>query len=169
MIWKPLHESKRQIMIDGELSDPAVIGRGVRQGGLLSTIIYNIYAEFMITEALENNSDGIKIGGELVAAVRYADDQAMMSHTNAGLQRIMNALNDAGKIYGMKINRKKTKLMRISKQPGKVVKLLIDGYQIEQVSSFCYLGSMITGRRKEDQRKKSNVELEWQNQNSMTI
>ena len=34
--------------------------------------------------------------------------------------------------------------MRISKQPGKVVKLLIDGYQIEQVSSFCYLGSMIT-------------------------
>ena len=44
--------------------------------------------------------------------------------------------------YGMKINRKKTKLMRISKQLGKV-KLLIDGYQIEQVSSFCYLGSMI--------------------------
>ena len=44
----------------------------------------------------------------------------------------------------MKINRKKTKLMRISKQPGKVVKLLTDGYQIEQVSSFCYLGSMIT-------------------------
>ena len=51
----------------------------------------------------------------------------------------MDALNDAGKDYGMKINRKKTKLMRISKQPGKVVKLLIDGYQIEQVSSVCYL------------------------------
>ena len=56
------------VMIDGELSDPSLIGRGVRQGGLLSTILYNIYAEFMITEALENNSDGIKIGGELVAA-----------------------------------------------------------------------------------------------------
>ena len=119
--------------------DPAVIGRGVRQGELLSTILYNIYAEFMITEALENNSDGITIGGELVAAVRYADDQAMMSHTNAG-QIIMDALNNARKDYGMKINRKKTKLMRISKQPGKVVKLFIDGYQIEQVSSFCYLG-----------------------------
>ena len=67
----------------------------------------------------------------------------MMSHTNAGLQRIMDALNDARKYYGMKINRKKTKLMRISKQPGKLVKLLINGYQIEQVSSFCYLGSMM--------------------------
>ena len=107
-------------MIDDELSDPAVIGIGVRQGGLLSTILYNIYAEFMITEALDNNSDGIKIGGELVAAVRYADDQAMMSYTNAGLQRIMDALNDSGKDYGMNINIEKTKLMRISKQPGKV-------------------------------------------------
>ena len=143
MIWNLYMNQTTSVMIDGELSDPAVIGRGVRQGGLLSTILYNIYAEFMITKALDNNSDGIKIGGELVAAVRYADDQAMMSHTNAGLQRIMDALNDAGKDYGMKINIKKTKLMRILKQPGKVVKLFIDGYQIEQVSSFCYLGSMI--------------------------
>ena len=107
------------------------------------------YAEFMITEALENNSDGIKIGGELVAAVRYADDQAMMLHTNAGFQRITNALNDAGKNYGMKINIKKTKLMRISKQPGKVVKLPIDGYQIEQVYIIILLfGINDNGRRK---------------------
>ena len=69
-----------------------------------------LYAEFMITEALENINDGIKIGGELVAAVRYANDQAMMSHTNAVLQRIMDALNDAGKDYGMKINRKKDQI-----------------------------------------------------------
>ena len=86
---EPLHDS------NSVGYDPAVIGRGVRQGRLLSTILYNIYAEFMITEALENNSDGIKISGELVAAVRYTDDQAMMSHTNAGLQRIMDALNDS--------------------------------------------------------------------------
>ena len=74
MIWNLYMNQTASVMIDGELSGPALIGRGVRQGGLLSTIFYNIYAEFMITEALENNSDGIKIGGELVAAVRYADD-----------------------------------------------------------------------------------------------
>ena len=62
----------------------------------------------------------------------------LMSHTNAGLQIIMGALNDAGNDYGMNIDRKKTTLMRMSKQPGKVVKLFIDGYQMEQVSSFCY-------------------------------
>ena len=92
----------------------------------------------------------------------------MMSHTNAGLQRIMDALNDAGKDYGMKINIKKTKLMRISKQPGKVVKLFIDGYQIEQEYRHFVIWDQLL-RKTEDQRKKSNVELEWQNQNSMTI
>ena len=108
MIWN-LYQTAT-VMIDGELSDPAVTGRGVRQGGLLSTLLYNIYAEFMIAEALENNNDEIKIGAELVAAVRYADDKAMMSHTNARLQRIMDALKDAGKDYGMKINRKKDQI-----------------------------------------------------------
>ena len=53
----------------------------------------------------------------------------------------------------VKINRKKTKLMRLSKQPWKVVKLFIDGYQIEQVSSFCYFGSMIT----EDGRSEKEI------------
>ena len=43
--------------------------------------------------------------------------------------------------------------MRISKQPWKVVKLLIDGYKIEQLSSFCYLGSMIT----EDGRSEKEI------------
>ena len=80
-----------------------------------------------------------------------------MSHTNAGLQRIMDALNDAGKDYGMKINRKKTKLMRISKEPGKAVKLFIYGYKIEQVSSFCYLGSMITEDEKSEKEIKCRI------------
>ena len=43
--------------------------------------------------------------------------------------------------------------MRISKQRGKVVKLFIDGYQIEQVSPFCYLGSIIT----EDGRSEKEI------------
>ena len=50
MIWNLYMNQTASVMIDGEISDPAVIGRGVRQGGPLSTILYNIYAEFMITE-----------------------------------------------------------------------------------------------------------------------
>ena len=51
----------------------------------------------MLDEALEDNSDGVVIGGELIPAVRFADDKAMISNTNTGLQRIMNDLNAVGK------------------------------------------------------------------------
>ena len=68
----------------------------------------------MINEAMENNNDGVQINGERYPSIRFADDKGMVSNTNAGLQRIMDDLDEAGKRYGMKINIKKTKVMRIT-------------------------------------------------------
>ena len=56
----------------------------------------------------------MKVEGHLVNAVRFAENQAMVANSNAGLQRIMNALNKMTEDYGMKINFKKTKVLRIS-------------------------------------------------------
>lgn len=44
-----------------------------------------IYAEFMLREALQNNENRTKTGGEIELADRYADDQAMISNTNVSL------------------------------------------------------------------------------------
>ena len=68
----------------------------------------------------------------------------MVSNTNAGLQRIMDKLNETGRKYGMKINLKKTKVMRITHTNNKNMKITIDGIRIETVSEFKYLGSIIT-------------------------
>ena len=132
------------VRIDGEDSEPAKIGRGVRQGCPLSPLLFNIYIQELLNEALENSKDGVKVGGQLVNAVRFADDQAMVANTNAGLQRIMDCLDRTSKDYGMRINIKKTKVMRISREQGKSVTVIIDGQKLEQVKQFCYLGSMIT-------------------------
>ena len=51
-----------------------IIGRGVRQGCPLSPLLCSIYAEIMIMEALENVAEGVKVGGELIKDVKYADD-----------------------------------------------------------------------------------------------
>ena len=49
----------------------------------------SLYIEFMINKALEDSKDGVKVGGKLLTAVRYADDQSMIAHTNTGLQCII--------------------------------------------------------------------------------
>jgi hypothetical protein len=132
------------VRVNGGNSEPGLLGRGVRQGCPLSPLLFNIYIQQMIMETMENVEDGVKVGGQLVNAIRFADDQAMVASTNAGLQRIMDSLNRTSGEYGMRINIKKTKMMRISREEGKSMNITINGNKLEQVTQFCYLGSTIT-------------------------
>jgi hypothetical protein len=68
----------------------------------------------------------------------------MVANTNAGLQRIMERFDRTSRDYGMKINIKKTKVMRISRVKGRKLTIIVDGQKSEQVAQFCYLGSIIT-------------------------
>jgi ribosome-interacting GTPase 1 len=75
---------------------------------------------------MENQKDGVKVGGRIVQAVRFADDQAMVANTNAGLQRTMDSLRKTSEDYGMKINLEKTKVMRISRNEWRKITIKID-------------------------------------------
>jgi hypothetical protein len=123
---------------------PCIIGRGVRQGCLLSPQLFNIYAEAMMKEAMEEVEDGVKVGGHIIQAVRFADDQAMVADSKVGLQNIMTKLNEVVGHYKMKINEKKTKVMMIGKEEAQQVQISINGNTLEQVHQFKYLGSLLS-------------------------
>ena len=55
-------------------------------------LLFSIYAEMMMIEAMEDVEEGVRIGGELLKNVRFADDQGMVAHTGKGQQTIMDAL-----------------------------------------------------------------------------
>ena len=110
-IW----DRRTGIRVNHQVKKPSEIGHGVRQGCSLSPLLFNIYAEAIIREALYGLDEGVKVGGEYVKAVRYADDQAMTARTEIGLQKMINEANRVVKSYGMKINIKKTKVMKIGR------------------------------------------------------
>jgi hypothetical protein len=95
----------------------------------------------MMTDAMEEVEEGIKVGGKLLKDVRFADDQGMIAGTERGLQKIMDSLNMTAEKYGMKINIKKTKVMRVSRNGGEVVNIVTNGNRVKQVKSFKCLGS----------------------------
>jgi phosphotransferase system HPr-like phosphotransfer protein len=63
----------------------------------------------------------------------------------------MDSLHKTSEEYGMKINLKKTKVMRISTNEGRKITIKIDGEKLEEVKQFCYLGSTITEDCKKQQ------------------
>ena len=58
------------------------IGKGVRQGCILSPCLFNLYAEYIMRNAgLEEAQAGIKIAGRNVNNLRYADDTILMAES----------------------------------------------------------------------------------------
>ena len=58
------------------------IGKGVRQGCILSPCLFNFYAEYMMRNSgLEEAQAGIKISGRNINNLRYADDSTLMGES----------------------------------------------------------------------------------------
>src|SRR6218665_2768210 len=129
-----------RVRIYGEYSEPGKVGRGVRQGCPLSPLLFNIYIEELVREAVEDLEEGIKVRERWIKALRFANDQAMVAKSQKGLQTMIDRLDRTSREYGMKINIKKTKVLKISKGKKTMVRINIGGKEIE----FCYLGSVIT-------------------------
>ena len=63
------------------------IGKGVRQGCILSPCLFNFYAEYIMRNAgLEEAQAGIKIAGRNINNVRYADDTTLLAESEEELK-----------------------------------------------------------------------------------
>ena len=63
------------------------IGKGVRQGCILSACLFNFYAEYIMRNAgLKEAEAGIKIAGRNINNLRYADDTTLMAETEEQLK-----------------------------------------------------------------------------------
>ena len=71
------------------------IGKGVRQGCILSPCLFNFYAEYIVRNAgLEDAQAGIKISGRNINNFRYADDTTLMAETEEELKSILMKVKD---------------------------------------------------------------------------
>ena len=88
------------------------IGKGVRQGCILSPRLFNLYAEYIMRNAgLEETWAGIKIAGRNINNLRYADDTTLMAESEEELKSLMRKVKEDSETVGLKLNIQKTKIM----------------------------------------------------------
>uniref|UniRef100_A0A8D8TK36 Craniofacial development protein 2 n=1 Tax=Cacopsylla melanoneura TaxID=428564 RepID=A0A8D8TK36_9HEMI len=136
-------EQKAEIRIRSETSKELKIKRGVRQGCVLSPLLFNIYSERIMAKALEEENGGIVINGTSINNLRYADDAVILAENIEDLQRMLNKVIDASEEFGLSLNAKKTKYMVITKRHIPPEQLFARQDRIEQVNAYTYLGSRV--------------------------
>jgi hypothetical protein len=121
----------------------AKINKGVRQGCNLSPALFNMYMEEAIKEIEEQGIKGIKVNGEEINMIRFADDIAIVAENEGDLQNSLNTIEKVFQEYNMKVNKKKTKILVCGREKV-VADVRLKGERLEQVESFTYLGSTMT-------------------------
>ena len=88
------------------------IGKGGRQGSILSPCLFNLYAEYIMKNArLEETQAGIKIARRNINILRYADDTTLMAESEEELKSLLMKVKVERKKVGLKLNIQKTKFM----------------------------------------------------------
>ena len=81
------------------------VGKGVHQGCLLSSCLFNLYAEYIMRNAgLEEAQAGIKITGRNIKNLRYADNTTLMAESEEELKSLLMKVKEENENIGLKLN-----------------------------------------------------------------
>ena len=137
------------VRVNGKQSKPFHVGVGLRQGCVLSPLLFIVYMNWI--DKCSQADECATIGNCKISLLLFADDLVLLSSTESGLQRALNSFEDACNTAGMKISTAKTEVLHLSRNPDQCV-LQVNGATLKQVEKFKYLGVAFTsdGRQHEE-------------------
>ena len=147
---------------------PFKVDTGVKQGCIIAPTLFAIFISTILHLTSQNLPEGVKLiyrteGGLLninrfrakskvlassIMELQYADDNALVAHTESDLQDILNAFARAYRLLGLDINTKKTQIL-YQPAPGTLPQpptIRVGGNILDNVDQFAYLGSFLSSR-----------------------
>ena len=142
---------KCAVLHEGELSSFFAVESGVKQGCLLSGLLFVIVIDWLMKRTTEGRDTGVEwVNGEILEDIDYADDLALPSEGYEDAQEKMTRLARRARGVGLKVNAKKTEILRLNCWDQSPITL--EGQVLRDVDNFTYLGSTLnkTGGSHED-------------------
>ena len=131
------------------------IGKGVRQGCILSPCLFDLYAEYIMRNAgLDEAQAGIKISRRNINNFRYTDDTILIAKSEEELKILLMKEEEESEKVGLKLNIQKTKIMA----SGLITSWQIDGKTMETVTDFISWGGEAEGITQNAPQRNKEIE-----------
>ena len=134
----------------GVMSDYFLAVNGVKQGGVLSPVLFCLYIDGLLV-ALSRAGVGSFIGNNFVGALAYADDVVLLAPTASALRRMLAICDCYASEYCIAFNALKSKCLvflpnnrRFLSERLNECTFYVDNKPIEYVDSYSHLGHLIT-------------------------
>ena len=136
-------QAQSSVILNNNIGEPFSTTVGVRQGCLLSPVLFNLFLENIMREVLDSFDSSVSLGGRIISNLRFADDIDLIAKSNQELQELTDRLADRSRAYGMEVSSVKSKVM-VNSLDNATANITLNGETLEVVESFKYLGSTLT-------------------------
>ncbi|PIK45536.1 hypothetical protein BSL78_17607 [Apostichopus japonicus] len=103
------------VLDDGEVTEWFQVKTGVKQGCVMSGFLFLLVIDWMMRETTKDNNTWIR--WQMTSKLEdldFADDVALLSSSHSQMQKKTNSITGLASRVGLKVNKKKTKIMRMN-------------------------------------------------------
>ena len=168
-IIRSFHDGMKITVKEGtDKAAPFIVSSGTKQGCVLAPTLFSIFFSLMLFVAFKNTNEGVKICSRydrgllrttnqhfkastmttftVIRDLLFADDCALASSTEEGLQNLCDAFSSAARRFGLKISIDKTESMYQAPLGAEYVapQINVEGKPLKAVKTFKYLGSIVS-------------------------
>ncbi|KAG6443175.1 uncharacterized protein LOC119190856 [Manduca sexta] len=140
-------DEESMVKVNDVISTPFKPKNRIRQGCIVSPILFNIYREYMMRKALEVWKGGVSIGGVKTSKLKYGDDTTLFATSEKELADLFYKVERECKLVGITIKKSKGKVMIIDRTDQFSRTPVLGLSNLEFISKFVYLESLLIDKR----------------------
>lgn len=143
MIREAYRKVESAVLVDGGHTRWFEVGLGVRQGDVMSPVLFLIFMEELVTR-MKRECVGMKIEEKILSLLLFADDIVLMAEKKEDLEKQMEVLGKWSKEWRMDVNEGKTKVMVVGgDEEDEEEEMMIGDKKIGFAATYEYLGVML--------------------------